>query len=33
MQQALQTLDAGMPHNSGVKILQRPKGWIQVASR
>jgi TnpA family transposase len=33
MQQALQTLDAGMPHNSGVKILQRPKGWIQVAKR
>ena len=31
MQQALQRLDAGMPHNSGVKILQRPQGWIQVA--
>jgi hypothetical protein len=31
MQQALQTLDKGMPSNSGVKILQRPQGWIQVA--
>jgi TnpA family transposase len=31
MQQALQRLDAGMPHNPGVKILQRPQGWIQVA--
>ncbi len=33
MQQALQTLDAGMPHNPGVKILQRPQGWIQIAKR
>lgn len=31
MHQALQRLDAGMPHNPGVKILQRPQGWIQVA--
>ncbi|MEE9147348.1 MAG: DUF4158 domain-containing protein, partial [Candidatus Tectomicrobia bacterium] len=31
MQQALQTLDAGMPHNPSVKILQRPQSWIQVA--
>ncbi|MEE8158835.1 MAG: Tn3 family transposase, partial [Dehalococcoidia bacterium] len=31
MQQALETLDAGMPTNSGVKILQRPQGWIQVS--
>jgi TnpA family transposase len=31
MRQALETLDAGMPTNPGVKILQRPKGWIQVA--
>ncbi len=31
MQQALQTLDVGMPRNPGVKILQRPQGWIQVA--
>ena len=26
MQQALERLDTGMPHNSGVKILQRPQG-------
>jgi TnpA family transposase len=31
MQQALQTLDAGMPSNPSVKLLQRPQGWIQVA--
>jgi len=31
MQQALQRLDTGMPHNPGVKILQRPQGWIRVA--
>ena len=31
MQQALQTLDVGMPHNPSVKILQRPQGWIRVA--
>lgn len=31
MQQALQTLDVGLPHNPSVKILQRPQGWIQVA--
>ncbi len=31
MRQALETLDAGMPTNPGVKILQRPQGWIQVA--
>ena len=31
MQQALQRLDVGMPHNPSVKILQRPRGWIQVA--
>jgi TnpA family transposase len=31
MQQALETLDAGMPTNPGVKILQRPQGWIQVS--
>jgi TnpA family transposase len=31
MHQALQTLDTGMPHNPGVKILQRPKGWIRVS--
>jgi len=29
--QALQRLDTGMPHNPGVKILQRPQGWIRVA--
>src|SRR5574341_746833 len=23
--------DTGMPHNPGVKILQRPQGWIRVA--
>jgi TnpA family transposase len=32
MRQALATLDAGMPTNPGVKILQRPQGWIQVAN-
>ncbi len=31
MQRGLETLDAGMPTNPGVKILQRPKGWIQVS--
>jgi len=31
MHQALQTLDTGMPPNPGVKILQRPKGWIRVS--
>ena len=31
MRQALETLDAGMPTNPGVKILQRPQGWIKVA--
>lgn len=31
MHQALQTLDTGMPQNPGVKILQRPKGWIRVS--
>jgi len=31
MQQALERLDTGMPHNPGVKILQRPQGWIRVA--
>ena len=30
MRQALEILDAGMPTNSGVKILQRPQGWIKV---
>jgi hypothetical protein len=30
-QQALQRLDRGMPHNPGVKILQRPQGWIRGA--
>ena len=31
MQRGLETLDVGMPTNPGVKILQRPKGWIQVS--
>ena len=31
MTQALQTLDTGMPTNPGVKILQRPQGWIRVS--
>jgi TnpA family transposase len=31
MPQALETLDAGMATNPGVKILQRPQGWIQVS--
>jgi TnpA family transposase len=31
MHQALQTLDTGMPQNPGVKILQRPKGWLRVS--
>jgi TnpA family transposase len=31
MHQALQTLDTGMSQNPGVKILQRPKGWIRVS--
>ena len=33
MRQALETLDAGMPHNTGVSILQRPQGWIRVSRR
>ena len=31
MREALHTLDVGMPNNPGVKILQRPKGWIKVS--
>ena len=31
MRQALETLDTGMPQNTGVAILQRPQGWIRVA--
>jgi hypothetical protein len=31
MRQALETLDVGMPTNPGVKILQRPQGWIKVS--
>jgi hypothetical protein len=27
----LETLYVGMPTNPGVKILQRPQGWIKVA--
>ena len=30
-QPVMQALDRGMPSNAGVKILQRPQGWIQVA--
>jgi Tn3 transposase DDE domain len=29
--QALQPLDTGMPHHPGVKILQRPQGWMRVS--
>src|SRR6266403_5085581 len=32
MKQGLQTLEEGMPANPRVKILQRPQGWIQVAT-
>ena len=31
MTQALQRLDTSMPTNPGVKILQRPRGWIRVS--
>ena len=31
MTQALQHLDTSMPTNTGVKILQRPRGWIRVS--
>jgi TnpA family transposase len=31
MRQALETLDAGLPQNTDVTILQRPQGWIRVA--
>jgi len=31
MTQALQRLDTSMPTNTGVKILQRPRGWIRVS--
>jgi len=31
MRQGLETLDSGMPHNTGVSILQRPQGWIRVS--
>jgi hypothetical protein len=30
MQQALQTLDRGMPSPAGGKLLPRPQGWIRV---
>ncbi|MEE9149494.1 MAG: Tn3 family transposase [Candidatus Tectomicrobia bacterium] len=31
MRHALETFDVGMPHNTGVSILQRPQGWIRVS--